>query len=46
MHLHLNGDDGTREVVIKASEQLTVSSQPEVLGEIQNHPQVTQVWKE
>ena len=46
VHLHLNGEMGTREVVVRASEQLTVSSRPEVLAEIRNHPQVTEVWKE
>jgi DNA polymerase-3 subunit alpha len=43
--LHINGGESD-EVVVKASEQLMVSSLPETLGEIGDHPQVAEVWKE
>ena len=46
VHLHINGDGGSQEIVVRASEQLTVSSQPETIEEIQKHPQVAEVWRE
>ena len=45
MYLHLNGSKDDEEVTVRASEQLTVSSNPGTLNEIQAHPQVLEVWK-
>ncbi|MCK4516717.1 MAG: DNA polymerase III subunit alpha, partial [Spirochaetaceae bacterium] len=45
VHLHLNGNEDTEEVTVRASEQLMVSSNPSTLNEIQAHPQVLEVWK-
>lgn len=45
VYLHLNGSKDDEEVTVRASEQLTVSSNPGTLNEIQAHPQVLEVWK-
>ncbi|MEE8441007.1 MAG: OB-fold nucleic acid binding domain-containing protein, partial [Spirochaetia bacterium] len=45
VYLHLNGSADTEEVTVRASDQLTVSSNPDTLNEIQTHPQVLEVWK-
>jgi DNA polymerase III subunit alpha len=45
VYLHINGNDRQEELTVRASEQLMVSSNPETLSEIQEHPQVLKVWK-
>jgi DNA polymerase-3 subunit alpha len=43
--LHLNGQDGSDDLMVRASDQLTVSSSKQVLEEIQSNPHVLEVWK-
>lgn len=45
VYLHFNGNGDSREITVRASDQLTVSSKPDTLKEIQSHPQVIEVWK-
>ncbi|HKJ86225.1 MAG TPA: DNA polymerase III subunit alpha, partial [Spirochaetia bacterium] len=45
VYLHVNGREDGSESVIRASSQLLVSSRPEVLREIEQHPYVETVWK-
>ncbi|MFW5689746.1 MAG: OB-fold nucleic acid binding domain-containing protein, partial [Spirochaetota bacterium] len=46
VYLHVNGTADGSECVIRASSQLMVSSRPEVLREIEQHPFVDAVWKQ
>jgi hypothetical protein len=46
LYLHLNGHDDGQERVIRASTQLMVSSRPETVREIEQHPFVEAVWKQ
>lgn len=43
--IHVNGVADGNEVVVRASDQLMVSSSLDTLKEIQTHPQVLEVWK-
>jgi len=45
VYLHLKGG-GQQDVVVKASPQLTLSDEEEVLAKIKSCPQVEDVWKE
>lgn len=44
--LHINGNEHSSEVVVRASSQLMVSSLRETLQEIGTHPRVVEVWKQ
>ncbi|MFW5788617.1 MAG: DNA polymerase III subunit alpha [Spirochaetota bacterium] len=46
VYLHVNGTDGSDECVIRASNQLMVSSQPTAVADIERHPFVEAVWKQ
>jgi DNA polymerase-3 subunit alpha len=45
VYIHMK-DDANSETVVRASDQLMVSSQPTVVEEIERHPQVADVWKQ
>ncbi len=44
LYLHLNGHDDTRETVIKASGQITLSGSREVIEGLKKTPSITDVW--
>jgi DNA polymerase-3 subunit alpha len=46
VYIHMNDDEVGGDRVIKASEQLMVSSLPAVVEEIERHPHVCGVWKQ
>ena len=46
VYLHLQGAANRKETVIRVSSHMGISSKREVLENIQQHPQVLEVWKE
>ena len=46
LYLHLEGQDGGKERVVKASSQITLSSKDEFLKKIRSYPSVIEVWKQ
>jgi DNA polymerase-3 subunit alpha len=43
--LHFNGNGAANGITVRASDQLTVSSSPDTITEIESHPHVLEVWK-
>ena len=46
VYLHLNGSAAAKEIIIKASTQIGVSTKESVLAELSSHAAVREVWKE
>jgi hypothetical protein len=46
VYFHIQGNDDSGDIVIKASPHITLSAEDQILAEVRDRPLVEEVWKE